>query len=40
VAEAMGVKFLPKESTVAESPNQASNLEPYDYPADTLAACY
>jgi len=32
--------FLPKETTVAESPNQASNLGPYNYQADALAACY
>jgi len=29
--------FLPKEKTVAESPNWASNLEPCDYQADDLA---
>jgi len=27
---------LPKETTAAESPNWASNLEPYNYQADTL----
>jgi len=32
----MGVKFLAKETTVAESPDWASNLEPYDYQADAL----
>jgi len=32
--------FLPKETTVAETPNLASNLEPHDYQADTLAGCY
>jgi len=25
---------LPKETTVAESPDRASNLEPYDYQTD------
>ena len=37
VAEVMGVKFLAKETTVAESPDRALNLEPYDYQADALA---
>ena len=37
VAEAMGESFLPKETTVAESPDRESNLEPYDYQADALA---
>jgi len=34
----MGVKFfLPKETTTAaESPDQESNLEPYDYQADAM----
>jgi len=27
---------LPKETTVAEGPDSASNLEPYDYLADAL----
>jgi len=40
VAEAMEVSFFPKETTAAESPNWASNLEPCDYQADTLAVCY
>jgi len=31
---------LPKETTVAESPDWASNLEPYDYKADALATLY
>jgi len=31
---------LPKETTVAESPDRASNLEPYDYQADALAVSY
>jgi len=31
---------LPKETTAAESPNWASNLEPCDYQADALAVCY
>jgi len=32
--------FLPKETTAAESPGRASNLEPYDCQADALAVCY
>ena len=32
--------FLPKETTVAESPDRVSNLEPYDYQADVLTVCY
>jgi len=41
VAEEMGVKFfLPTETTTAESPDRASNLEPYNYQADALAVCY
>ena len=31
---------MPKETTVAESSNWASNLGPHDYQADALAACY
>jgi len=34
----MGVKFIAKETTVAEGPSRASNLEPYNYQADALAA--
>jgi len=30
---------LPKETTAAESPNWALNLEPCDYQADALAVC-
>jgi len=40
VAEVMGVNFLPKETTVAEGPDQELNLEPYNYQADALAFCY
>ena len=40
VAEAIGVSFLSQETTVAEIPDQASNLEPYNYQADALATCY